>query len=803
MNCVSSSTVDRSLAALLIVILSATELPPPALAAPPFVAAFDRFGRHREIDHVVAGRLLLTELSCTACHRTGDELLAPKGGPRLNGAADRLDGDWIRQFLTSPQAAKPGTTMPDVLAGIAPDERSQAVEALAAFLQTQHESFPEIKAGGSVPLPHEFWNKGDARRGRELYHRVGCVACHEPDATYETVETKPTPLDELLEQLDPDELAEMGLAAAVRAVKSVPHADLPKKYARRSLTHFLLNPERTRTNSRMPSLKLTPMEAAHLSAWLLRNRREPDPLDVEVDSKLVDAGRRLFSELRCAACHSAADVESKPAKPLAELSPEREDRCWGPPSNGLPNFALDEAQVEAIRAALAATDVNRKPTVQEQMLTMNCFACHERDRLGGVGRNRRPYFETVGNVDIGDEGRIPPPLTGVGKKLLPEWTKKVVAGSGDVRPHLQARMPSFSAALTAALPGRLEEEDRQNASTSSFGFTKTDGLEPAGRDLMDVGCVQCHPFRGDALPGVVGIDLIGVTDRVRPGWFLEFLLNPTALKPRTRMPSFFPGGKSQHPDLLEGDPKRQIAAMWSYLKAGETQPLPAKIEAARNQDFELTPTDRPLLLRTFMPEAGTHAVAVGFPEGVHFAFDAEHARLAQVWKGRFIDAQGTWFSRFAPPAEPLGDAVVTLPLGPFFAKLGDDDDPWPEPKILKDAMRFDGYRLDASGVPTFLYRIESLSIEDRIEATKDGMLLRRISLTPPAEGVDSAGHYVRPLVGESLKRIDGRTWTNENGLTAAIDTFNEGERRRVNEAFEWVVPLDLSADRKIEVRYSW
>ena len=269
------------------------------------------------------------------------------------------------------------------------------------------------------------------------------------------------------------------------------------------------------------------------------------------------------------------------------------------------------------------------------------------------------------------------------------------------------------------------------------------------------------------------------------------------------MPSFFPGGRSQHPDVLDGDPKRQIAAMWSYLKAGETRPLPAKIEAARNQDFELKPTDRPLLLRTFMPEAGTHAVAVGFPEGVHYAFDAEQVRLAQAWKGRFIDAQGTWFSRFAPPADPLGDEVVTLPLGPSFAKLRDDDDPWPEPKSLNEAMRFDGYRLDASGVPTFLYRSESLSVEDHIEATKDGMLLRRISLKTPAEGVDSAGLYVRPLVGESLKRIDGGTWANENGLSVAVDSVNEGKRRRVDDAFEWVIPLDLPADRDIEVRYSW
>ena len=70
-----------------------------------------------------------------------------------------------------------------------------------------------------------------------------------------------------------------------------------------------------------------------------------------------------------------------------------------------------------------------------------------------------------------------------------------------------------------------------------------------------------------------------------------------------------------------------------------------------------------------MQSAGTHAIAVGFPQKVHFAFDAEQISLAQAWRGRFLDAEGTWFVRHAPPADPIGEAHTRLPGSVPFATL--------------------------------------------------------------------------------------------------------------------------------------
>ena len=765
---------------------------------PPFVAGFERFARHADIDAQLAGQLLLGELSCTACH-AGEPV--PKRGPRLNGAGNRLQPDWMRAFVLAPRTTKPGTTMPDVLRSLPADERERAADALVAFLATQTEPFPELKAGGANPLPHEFWNKGDATRGRELYHRVGCVACHAPDPTFDGGHTKPSALDALLAQLDPEDIAELGLNAAARPVPSVPHGDLAAKYTPQSLTHFLLDPETIRPAGRMPNLKLTPVEAADLAAYLLRDQpaSTADPPDrSNPNAALVAEGRRRFVELSCANCHTAKGVTpTTTARPLAELRFDAERTCLNGPTRGLPHYPLDELQSRAIGAALEPAPnglVAATSPVDLTLLQSNCYACHERAGKGGVGRNRQRYFATAGDVDLGDEGRLPPPLDHVGRKLEPAWLSKVLAGTGDVRPHLLARMPRFPKAAVALLPVDLARADlaRDHLTkppTETEVFGKLDGLAEAGRQLLDTGCVQCHPLRGETLPGTVGVDLVGLRQRVRPEWFRDFLRDPATLKSRTRMPTFFPNGTSANQDLLEGDVDRQIAAMWAYLVDVEKQPLPDTVVAARTRDFELIPDDRPLVLRTFSKEAGTRTIAVGFPQGVHLFFDAEHVRPAIVWRGRFLDAYGTWFDRFAPPAGPLGKDRIAFPNAPSFVGEGEGE------------SRFRGYRVDETGVPTFLYRVGALDVEDRFEPHGERGLRRSLSVTSTERNAGPLWFVAH--AGENLKHPEPETAVDSAGLAV---TLTRGDARRAtlettDGVDRWRVRLE--SGQRLIVEYRW
>lgn len=759
----------------------------------------------------MGGQLLISELSCTACHATDSLTLMPKRGPRLTGTGNRVRADWVREFLKSPGKVKPGTTMPDVLASLPESERAEAVEALVAFLSTQHSPFPEAKASGANPLPHEFWNKGDAARGEKLYHLVGCVACHAPDSDYQGGHSQPSAMAALLSTLEPEDIEAMGLTESARPVPSVPLPDLAAKYTSKSLTFFLTSPETIRPGARMPNLKLELVEAADLVAYLTQDAAPISDQGVQrASSALVAKGRTLFTSLSCVNCHEAEGLApTNQVKSLAQLNVGDELGCLGEPTAGLPHFGLDAAQVKSVTSALGELGTKKQAksadnALELSLLQQNCYACHQRDERGGIGPDRERYFETVSHVDLGDEGRLPPPLDHVGKKLTPDALAEVLAGSGDVRPHMLVRMPKFPKELASRLPAAFAQADQPAILREPEVFPQLTGLEDAGRRLLNNGCVQCHPIRGESVPGAVGVDLASVTQRVRPQWFLEFLRNPAELKNRTRMPSFFPGGQSAIPEILDGDMDRQIAAMWSYLKDVKSQKLPEKIEEARSQQFELIPEDRPILIRTFMETAGTHAIAVGFPQRVHYAFDAEQMRLAQAWRGRFLDAYGTWFVRSAPPASPLESDVVALPAGSAFAVLPSSDAPWPADTENGAQYQFLGYGFDPQGIPTLRYRYLGFGIEDRIEPASGGGLKRTLSITSDADTASETRLWFQAHRGNNLKLQDNAC-SEPGGVTVTLGTPNNDAILWKDpddpEAIQWRVPV--RADRKLEVTYQW
>ncbi|MBD3672841.1 MAG: c-type cytochrome [Planctomycetaceae bacterium] len=763
-------------------------------AAEPFVAGYDRFAASKEISSVTAGRLLLTELSCTACHQTDAPTLTPKGGPDLSAVGSRVHSEWLQDFLMAPHQMKQGITMPDVLAELPYQQKEQVVAALTAFLMSNTQPYPEIKAGGASPVPFEFWLKGNIEQGRELYHKRGCVACHEPDAEYETVERKPTPLDQIIEQLDADELKELGLSQLIRPVNSVPHGRLSEKYNSRSLTFFLLNPEKARPAGRMPNFQFEPMDASHIAAYLLSGKT-PEPKPTEVEASLVEKGKAFFVDLGCVNCHSIKGL--KPAgqvKPLSELDASAERSCLKG-SDSLPHYSLSTRQIKSLTEVLAGRQYirNEGPDAQLEfrLLQRNCYGCHERDQKGGVGRNRKAYFETVRHIDLGDEGRIPPPLTGVGEKLTQSWMKKVLEGKEKVRPHLTARMPVFSGEEIQSLPAQFATADGFQQQTDREVFGQFQGLESAGRSLMGTGCVQCHPIQGEALPGVVGVDLADVTDRIHPAWFKKFLFNPGEVKPRTRMPTFFPKGKSSNQQILDGDVDRQIAALWAYLKDSANQKLPEKILEVRSRNYELIPDKRPLVLRTFMEEAGTHAIAVGFPQKLHFAYDAEQIRLAEVWQGRFLDARGTWFERFTPPAVPLGTKRMNFPKGATL-RLSDS----------KSTAAFRGYRLDKQGHPMFLLRLSPWDVEEQIDAENSDTIVRTWTFNASRPTDKPREVQLRLLAGDGVHHEGKTALVHPSGLKLTLKSAGNTEPTKTG--WRVAVPaLQPMETFSIEVTYQW
>ena len=141
---------------------SVTAAPPPPTVSP-FVAGYDRFSQETSEGQQVGGALLISELSCTACHADDDPHLKPKRGPRLDGVALRLQRDWMLRYLADPQAIKPGTTMPNILHGLAADETDRVLHSLVAFLSTQRKPFPELAVDRRQSYRLRVLEKGKSR----------------------------------------------------------------------------------------------------------------------------------------------------------------------------------------------------------------------------------------------------------------------------------------------------------------------------------------------------------------------------------------------------------------------------------------------------------------------------------------------------------------------------------------------------------------------------------------------------------------------------------------------------------------
>jgi hypothetical protein len=299
----------------------------------------------------------------------------------------------------------------------------------------------------------------------------------------------------------------------------------------------------------------------------------------------------------------------------------------------------------------------------------------------------------------------------------------------------------------------------------------------AGRRLVgDTGlnCITCHVI-GDLPPvGTPGPDLERATLRNRYEWWRRYVQNPPRFKVGTRMPTFFATGRGTVVDVYGGDPVRQSEAIWAYLSLGDRMPVPPGAVAGESA---VRVEDRPVVLRAFLGDAGSRAIAVGFPAGLHFAFDAQSCRLVSGWRGDFVDARGSWSGRAGETLAGRGGTVWTAPDGPAIV-VGASVDP-----RVEQVARFAGYRLDATGVPTFRYVIGRATIEERVEPEDSGRRFRR---TLAVTGLD---------VGEPVWFASGPAMEDVRAVEAA------GRREAISGSGPWLGFAPDADSVKFEARY--
>ncbi len=677
----------------------------PCVAAPPVVVGLSN---KNPLSEPQVGEVLLGELRCGACHnRKSAPDSIERAAPDLSDVGSRVAPDFLQRFIASPSASHAGTTMPDMLAAETEEQRTKIAEAITHFLVAQSPRKFQRDAIGEK----------EAAEGKAVFHSVGCVVCH-------------SPRDDTGKELTHEGVVELG--------------HLPAKYSLTSLGDFILQPTRIRPSGRMPDMKLTPIESKSVASYLL-GKADVKAVALEPQEKLVALGKEQFQRLNCAACHKVGDIPA--AKPVGMLEGSDVTRgCLSEMPNKAPKFNLSADQAKAIRAALAkkAEPLSDKERLAATLTAFNCVACHKRDDYGGVTEELSEHFRSS-EKELGDEGRIPPPLTLVGAKLQRVTMKKVLFDGDGVRPYMATRMPQFGEANLRQLPELFSRLDA--VKQVEFTLPKAEGanqkdrdrekeMRAAGRELVGdqgLNCIACHSFNGKT-PNKAGIDLMTSTVRLQPAWFAHFLREPSTFRPRTVMPSSWPGGQAVLKKVLNGDTDRQIEAIWYYLSLGTSAPEPSGI---RSVETLLNATDTTRTYRGRSSVAGYRGIAVGFPDKLNYAFNAETGTLTAIWKGDFVRVNrgGQGSGGFNPAGK-----FVQLAQDLSFYDLPDEKAAWPlRPVMTKEApanpdplypknlgYQFKGYSMDDASIPTFMYLSGDVAIEDRSVALTADKKLRLV-----------------------------------------------------------------------------
>lgn len=429
------------------------------------------------------GERILAESSCTACHAAAPELverLAPHTGPDLSRIGARYEPRALRRFLLRPHATKPGTAMPDLLAGLPDEARERAADELVQYLAS---------LGGPFDARPTSIDIGTLERGRQLYHSLGCIACHAPQEG----------ADELLHPLWRPGAARAAVPGdeppyvrpGTLPPAEVPLGELTSRTSVQALAAFLVDPLSIRPDGRMPSLGLTADEAHAIAAYLLRYQA----------SEGLDAARRApglrYEYFEAPRVSEYADVTGlEPVRrgvvpDLARLPRHRADHF------ALRFEGLLEVPSRGTWRFTTSSDDGSRLWIGERLVVRNdgihpvVSASGELTLEAGPHPIRITYFEHEGGEDLRVEWEGP----GVARQALPAHALS----------HLALELAPPRARALRADPALVEAGRTRFAALACGACHRVEGappFEPTAPPLAalhaagDAGCLEPEPRAG-------------------------------------------------------------------------------------------------------------------------------------------------------------------------------------------------------------------------------------------------------------------------------------------------------------------
>jgi cbb3-type cytochrome oxidase cytochrome c subunit len=569
---------------------------------------------------------------CYACHKTRgfeqDKMRKP--GPILTKIGSKLSPDWVKTWIRNPRAVKPATWMPRFWYNSNSSSPADAVrneveiDAAVAYLFANTEQYEfAVKS-----TPH-----GDAKSGEQIVKAVGCQGCHlVGEGKREEVGPRRTfgqPLENIGNKTSYEWVFDW-----VRNPKHynpgtfMPNLRLTDQEAADVATYLM-----TLKQSGGDTAKAT-FSQKDIDDTLLDYYKAALPVEdakaavakLDAKAKQLDLGQKVINRYGCFSCHEikgfektqsiGTDLSEEGSKLVTRLdfafisdiphtskigwfrrklhNPREFDkgRVLQPLEKlRMPNFDLSDVEVDRlltaimsfqretqpaaampVRNARADYRINGRTLVHRQ----NCVGCHIIEGDGG------DMVKLVAEPSLG-----PPMLTPEGARVQPDWLYEFLRGPIKIRPWLNVRMPTFGLE-DARLNGVVEYFGAISNTVGPFQTHESVNLtaaeDGAGKQLFELlKCQQCHvlgTIPKDQPTANLAPDLRMAPDRLQPEWIAQWLKNPAAILPGTRMPAFWPDyPKSQYPGLGM-DAEAQIQAVKNHLLTFKGGPTPRRGGAA-------------------------------------------------------------------------------------------------------------------------------------------------------------------------------------------------------------------------------
>jgi mono/diheme cytochrome c family protein/glucose/arabinose dehydrogenase len=706
--------------------------------------------KRKELAQIERGRRDFEVARCIRCHHRSE--FYSLAAPSLTHVADGLSRSAIVDKVARHAPRPTGEQMPTF------DLTRDEATAIAAFLI--HDAIPAVLE----EAPDVSNVAKEARKGETHVCSLGCLACHTVPGR------KPRSV--------------LGNAGGYGG------GDLSAIGSKRSvdwLWTWLAKPDALNADHRMPVFNIKKKERRQIVSYLstLKNPQDKPktktPSDrTENEQPIVERGRALVAQARCAACHEIKDVHAEIAS-LPNLSRPVGDwnhSCLaGKPDRGRfrPSFPqVDRTAVIAYVNAHAGIVSDEAEIVRGERLLerKQCVACHARGGYSGLGSTAAAIVRSKGSLRATAESLIPPNLTAVGDKLKDEALAEAVNGGMKKRrlPWLTVRMPRFQhsdqerSALLAAFVShdRIPDDAPESAATRSDAAqaraaadSNEESRVVAGQRLVGpsgFSCTACHDMGAYAPKNVAipthGSDLMGIGRRMRREFFLRWTRAPLRIRPGMEMPSY----ERPVAGLLHGEIALQLAALWEALNDPRFTPQinPSAVE----QFLVVRPGEPARIVRdVFAKRKGgngpvARAFAVGFNNGHSLLFDLDLFSLRDWTVGDFARQRTSgksWFWDLA--GTPVTDEFEPLPGLALAGKDESRDAPILPKREVGSVGQLMTYRRLGDGVElTYKVNFDLDGVTRSIEV--------RETLVPlPAREAKPAGFRRRI---EIVRGIDGR-----------------------------------------------